>query len=228
MDRSELRKTWGGIFDDTTIMAIYKLMSKGSIKGLRTAIKEGKESLVLSADDNLAVKVYAIKASNFRKMESYLIGDPRFANVKKGKRSIIFAWCKKEFKNLEKATKGGVSCPKPIAFLNNVLVMEFLGSNFEPYPKLKDMTFDDPKEVFDEVVDNLKKLYKAGLVHGDLSEYNILMGDKVYFIDFSQSVVLAHPNANEFLERDIHNVCKFFSRYLTVDPVKILEKVKSN
>ncbi|MBU3896692.1 MAG: serine protein kinase RIO [Nanoarchaeota archaeon] len=228
IDRSELRKTWGGIFDDTTIFAIYRLMTRKKIKKLVSSIKEGKESLVLAADDKIAIKVYATKSSNFKRMQQYLIGDPRFAKIKSNKRSIIFAWCQKEYNNLLKARAHKVSCPKPIAFQSNVLVMEFLGKNYEAYPRLKDADIKNPKKAFDQVYENLRKLYNAGLVHADLSEYNILLGDKIYFIDFSQSVILAHPDADKFLERDIHNVCKFFSKYLTVDPVKILEKIKND
>ncbi|MBU3905049.1 MAG: serine protein kinase RIO [Nanoarchaeota archaeon] len=226
MNQSDLKKVWGGVFDNLAIMALYKLLSKGTIKEIKSVIKEGKESQVLFGEPNIAIKVYAIKASNFKQMQPYIIDDARFRGIKKNKKSIIFAWCKKEFRNLEKARKKGVSCPKPIAFLNNVLVMEFLGKDGVPYPRLKDSKVPKDKKLFNEIIKNIKKLYKAGLVHADLSEYNILVGDKVYIIDMSQSVLTSHPNANMFLERDVHNVCKYFSKYFTVDYVKILEKIK--
>ena len=225
MDKSDFRKTWQGVFDDLAVMALYKLLSKGIIKEIKTITKEGKESQVLIGDDNVAIKVYAIKASNFKKMHPYLIGDIRFKGIKKNKKSIIFAWCKKEFRNLEKARKAGVSCPKPIAFLNNVLVMEFLGKDYVPYPRLKDAKVKKDPKLFNEVIRNMRKLYKAGLVHGDLSEYNILIGDKIYIIDMSQSVLLSHPNAQKFLERDVKNVCNYFSKYFTVDYEKTIEKI---
>ncbi len=228
INNSEFKKIWGGVFDNLAITALYKLLSKGIIKEIKSITKEGKESKVLLGDDNVAIKVYAIKASNFKQMQPYLIGDTRFKGIKKNKKSIIFAWCKKEFRNLEKARKGGVVCPKPIAFLNNILVMEFLGKDYEPYPRLKDAKIKKDKKLFNEVVRNIKKMYNVGLVHGDLSEYNILVGDKVYIIDMSQSVLLTHPNANMFLERDVKNVCKYFSKYFTVDYDKILEKIKSD
>ncbi len=227
MDKSEFRKVWKGVFDDLAIMALYKLINKGIIKQIKTITKEGKESQVLIGDDNLAIKVYAIKAAEFRRMHPYLIGDPRFRRIKKDKKSIIFAWCKKEYRNLEKARKAGVTCPKPVAFLNNILVMEFLGKDYQPYPRLKDVKVNNPRKIFNEVIKNMKKLYKAGLVHGDMSEYNILVGDKVYIIDMSQSVLLSHPNAQEFLERDVKNICRYFSKYFTVDYDKILEKIKT-
>jgi len=228
MDRSEFKKIWHGVFDDMSIMALYKLTNKGTIGEIKAIIKEGKESQVLAAEPNVAVKVYAIEASNFRQMWPYLVGDTRFSHIRKNKKSIIFAWCKKEYRNLEKARKGGVSCPAPIAFLSNVLIMEFLGKDFNPYPRLKDAVVDDKEKTFNEIIENIKKLYKAGLVHGDLSEYNVLIGDKPYIIDMSQSVLLTHPNAEKFLERDVYNICKFFSKYFKIDENEILTKIKES
>lgn len=226
MDRSEFKKIWQGVFDDISIMALYKLTNKGVVGEIKAIIKEGKESQVIAAEPNVAVKVYAIEASNFKQMWPYLIGDTRFSRIRKNKKSIIFAWCKKEYRNLEKAKKGGVSCPTPIAFMSNVLVMEFLGKDFNPYPRLKDAVVEDKEKIFDEIVENIRKLYKAGLVHGDLSEYNILVGDKIYLIDMSQSVLLTHSNAEKFLERDVYNICKFFSKYFKVDEKEILFKIR--
>jgi len=72
----------------------------------------------------------------------------------------------------------------------------------------------DVEGIFAEIVENMKKLYqKAKLVHADLSEYNIMYLDKVYFIDMGQAVTLKHPLAESYLERDIRNVIRFFSKH---------------
>jgi RIO kinase 1 len=72
---------------------------------------------------------------------------------------------------------------------------------------------DEPRKVFERIIRNVKLLYRAGLVHADLSEYNVLLLDsKPYLIDFSQSTVLAHPNAAHWLRRDIRNICRYFSK----------------
>ena len=209
---SEQRKIFSGILDDSTLMTLYKLSNKGYFDAIYGPIKEGKESTVLLAEKKgkkLAIKVYAIKAGNFKRMHPYLVGDPRFKKIRKDKRSIIFAWCQKEFKNLERSRKAGVRCPKPIAFMNNVLIMEFLGKDSEPYPRLKDTKLKS-KKIFEDIIKNMIKLHKkAKIVHGDLSEFNVLMGKKPYLIDFSQSVLLSHPNSDMFLKRDIKNICKF-------------------
>ncbi len=64
----------------------------------------------------------------------------------------------------------------------------------------------------DSILEDIKKMYKAGLVHADLSEYNILMGDVPYLIDFGQGVVKEHPHSMKFLERDVAIVLRYFER----------------
>jgi serine/threonine-protein kinase RIO1 len=56
------------------------------------------------------------------------------------------------------------------------------------------------------------KLTKAGIIHTDLSAFNILYYDKVYIIDFSQGVTENHPFALQFLERDTNNINEFFKK----------------
>jgi RIO kinase 1 len=59
----------------------------------------------------------------------------------------------------------------------------------------------------------MRRLYVAGLVHGDLSEYNLIVHDGVlYVIDLGQAVTVHHPNSETFLDRDCRNVAAFFSR----------------
>jgi serine/threonine-protein kinase RIO1 len=65
----------------------------------------------------------------------------------------------------------------------------------------------------DSILDDLRKMHRAGLVHADLSEYNIMMGDVPYLIDFGQGVVLRHPRAERFLERDVAIILKYFAKY---------------
>lgn len=217
IDTAQLKKTWGGVFDNMTIQSLYKLMKQGRITEIKGVIKQGKESVVLNGlcgEKPVAIKVYAIEAANFKRMWPYLAGDPRFRNIKSDKRSIITAWARKEFKNLERASKAGVNCPEPLAVRNNVLVMSFVGDDFIPAPRLTDVDIENARLICDKVVMFIKLLYrKAQIVHGDLSEFNILLWNgEPYLIDFSQSVVADHPNARQFLERDVKNICKYFKK----------------
>jgi len=228
---SEMKKTWGGVFDDRTIMSIFKLMNNGTIKNLITMAKEGKEARVIVAEGkegNVAMKVYAVDAANFKKMMPYLIGDPRFLKIKNDKMSIILAWAKKEYKNLERAKEAGVHCPRPLALEKNVLVMEFIGEGIDPAPRLTNCDLDDPEGVFKALLEDVEKLWtKAKIVHGDLSEFNILMFQETpWMIDFSQSVVQDHPESKVFLKRDLKNICSYFKKLGVVcDEEEIYERL---
>jgi RIO kinase 2 len=88
----------------------------------------------------------------------------------------------------------------------------------------------NPEKVLREVLRNVRRSYvKAGLIHGDLSEYNILVKPdmRILIIDWPQFVTLEHPNAEELLKRDVKNVLAFFSRRfrLNVAPEKVFEYV---
>ncbi|MCK4456982.1 MAG: serine protein kinase RIO, partial [Thermoplasmata archaeon] len=80
-----------------------------------------------------------------------------------------------------------------------------------PAPLLKDVFVNSPEEVFDDIVENLRKIHEVGLVHGDLSEYNILMDDDTpVIIDVGQGVPLEHAMAEEWLQRDLANITRYF------------------
>lgn len=219
---SEKRKVTENVFDEATLKAIYTLSNKGIIEALGGSISTGKEANVFLADGkehSLAIKIYRITTSSFNSMEDYIIGDPRFRDVRHTKKDIVFAWTKKEYRNLLRASEVGIKVPKPITTERNILVMEFMGKDEKPYPLLKDVQLDEKtaKKVFDALIDYIKKLYvDAGLVHGDLSEYNVLIETEQIepiLIDMGQSVTLEHPRADQFLRRDIQNIERYFKKY---------------
>ncbi len=232
IDKSEMRKAFGGILDSRTIMSLISLMKRGQIKNLGGIAKEGKESKILSADGKtgaVAVKIFLVEALNFRRIQPYLRGDRRFASIGNDRKRIIYAWCKKEFKNLSLAKAAGVLCPEAKAFAGNVLIEEFIGDDFAAAPRLADIRDFDAQKVFDSILDSVKKLYASGIVHGDLSEYNILLWNgEPWIIDFSQAVLLSHPNAEEFLQRDVKNLCVFFRKCgLEMNEEKILNEIRN-
>ncbi len=204
------------VFDEKTLFAIYKLMVKKIVKSVESKVKEGKESVILSGLDYqgkwIAIKVYRILHCDFRNMWKYLVADPRFSRVKKKRRDVVLTWVKREFKNLKLAFKGKVNCPKPIAIYENVMVMSFIGKDGIPAPRLIDAEVDNWEKIYWQIVEEIKKLLKVGLIHGDLSAFNILFLKKPYLIDFSQGVRITHPLALEFLERDVNNINKFFMK----------------
>jgi len=160
-------------------------------------------------------------------MLKYIIGDPRFKGVRRDTRSLVFAWAQKEFRNLVQAVAAKVRVPKPIAVKKNVLVMEFIGKNGTSAPSMKEQSPKNPEKAYKALSTYLRRLYrKAELVHGDLSEYNVMIwrGHLVVF-DVSQAVPLSHPLANFLLLRDLENMNRYFSR-LGVEVVSVEECYK--
>jgi len=215
----EDKRVGSEVFDSITLKTLYKLANTGYIHRLNGAISTGKEANVfkgLDEDDNfVAVKIYRVTTSDFKKMQNYIQGDPRF-NVRTGnKRQLVNAWVTKEFRNLQRAYEAGVNVPKPIIAKNNVLVMEFIGDEEgDAALPMRHSEIQDPEELLNKVINNMKLLYQeAGLVHGDLSSYNILIqdGDPV-IIDISQGMTRDHPISNELLNRDIDNIVKDFKK----------------
>jgi RIO kinase 1 len=227
--RSEDYEVLEEVFDRSTLMTIYDFMNKGIIDEIHGVVKAGKEARVYWGKDpdgnELAIKIYLTISAEFKKgMLPYIEGDPRFAHVRRDTRSLVYAWAQKEFKNLQRAHEAGVKVPKPIAVDNNVLIMEFIGKNGVSAPLMKDVPPKNPRRVYRQLLTYLKKLYqKAGLVHADLSEYNIMIWkDKPVLFDVSQTVPLEHPMADQFLRRDLENLHRYFKK-LNVDVLSVEE-----
>jgi len=208
------------VFDDATFAAIYKLVQDGHVDAFGGPISTGKEANVYEAlasddgvDHDVAIKIYRINASNFQQMREYLEGDPRFEGIGSDKKKVVLAWTQKEFANLRRAERAGVRVPTPIAVERNVLVMELVGLVEERARRLAEVDVENPETAYEVVREYMRRLHAAGLVHGDLSEYNMIIHDgELVVIDLGQAVTVHHPNAEEFLRRDCRNVAVFFSR----------------
>ena len=211
------RQTVDEVFDKQTLMTIYDFMTSGLIESVHYPISTGKEGNVFYATDEegepLALKIFRTSTSTFKRVAKYIEGDPRFKGLSGNRRKLIYAWANKEYRNLQRYYEADIPVPEPIAFDKNCLVMEFIGSeNGAPAPQLKDVALEDPDEIYDEVVSFIIDGFRdAHLVHGDLSEYNILMTEGgPILIDCGQAITADHFNAKEFLKRDITNVNRFF------------------
>jgi len=217
--RSEDYQVFEEVFDRSTLMTIYDFMNKGIIDEIQGVVSAGKEARVYWGKDikgnELAIKIYLTSSAEFKKgMIPYIEGDPRFAHVRRDTRSLIFTWAQKEFKNLQRARDAKVNVPEPLAIQKNVLIMKFIGKDGERAPLLKETVLEDPTRIFKLLLTYLRRLYrKGGLVHADLSEYNIMIwkGKPVIF-DVGQSVLIKHPMAERFIRRDLENIHRFFKR----------------
>lgn len=215
-------KTFGNVFDQFTLRQLHYLENQGYYEELTQTIQVGKEANVFLGknenEENVAVKIYRLENCNFNKMQQYIASDPRFPSIRPQKRDIIFAWVQREYRNLLVSRQAGVRVPTPIINRQNVLLEEFIGEGNVPALQLKDVVFEEKEEVedcFNEIIKQMKILWeKAKLVHGDLSEFNILYHEnKPVFIDFSQATSVNDYHAREYLERDLKNVCRFFRKF---------------
>src|SRR3989304_1848017 len=138
-DFSAERATLEEVFDQSTRMVIYHFLTSGVLDELHGVVNAGKEARVYwgktKDDKDLAVKIYLTSSAEFKRgMLKYIEGDYRFKGVKRDTRSLISTWAQKEFRNLEQAFRAKVRVPKPVAVMNNVLVMEFIGKGGDNAP----------------------------------------------------------------------------------------------
>ena len=103
-------------------------------------------------------------------------------------------------------------------FLYVLLVMSFVGYEDYAAPPLKDAEPEDIESFYKEVISQIKNLISTGVVHGDLSEFNILNHDELpVLIDFSQGTSVKAFDAKELLERDMRNVTNYFKKRMKLD-----------
>lgn len=216
---SDDRKLSEGVFDKKLLNTIRTLMRKGVLDDILGVISTGKEANIYYGvgidDEEYAIKIYRDTASTFRRIKPYIEGDRRFQKIRNNYQEIVAAWCQKEFKNLSRLSAHNIRAPQPIARIDNLLVMGFIGGDGKEAPLLKDVEpekITDPTGTYITILRMITKMVlEAGLVHGDLSEYNILFWEEEpYFIDVGQSVLLSHDQSSTFLLRDIRNINAFF------------------
>jgi len=213
------RKSYDEVFNKQNLMRIYKLMSDGAMDKFDFTISTGKEGNVFRAStvkgEFVAVKIFRTSTATFGDMYKYVAGDQRFFGVGGGNRKrLIMVWAEKEFMNLDALHRAGVRVPRPIARHQNIIVMEYIGDESEPARQLRNVALEDPEKTARKILDYVAVAYrKASLVHSDLSEFNVLMlaGEPV-IIDVGQAVLKDHPNAQEWLRRDVTNIVRYFRK----------------
>ena len=204
------------VLDKSTVMTLYKMITDHVIAYVNGSVSAGKESVLFwGVDENdvdVALKIYLVSTSNFKKREPYITGDPRFSHLKKGTKNMVYLWAKKEYRNLSQCYDAGIPVPKPLYVTNNVLAMKFIGNHGSPCKSL--LTSEVDENDYSQAISIIKDFYhKASLVHGDFSEYNIFKTDDGLMVfDLGSGVDLRHPNSRQFLKRDIYNITRFFSK----------------
>jgi RIO kinase 1 len=130
----------------------------------------------------------------------------------------------REFTILQKAYRAGVPVPTPARRADNMFTMRFLGAQTRA-PLLKDVDLPEPEEVAKQAISLVERLLEAQIVHGDLSEYNLIPWDnRLFVIDFPQAVDFSSnldrhiqtEKAKPLLLRDLRNLESYFARYNVV------------
>lgn len=227
----EKYKVKNDVFEITTLKALNKLKNQGLFDKLVGEISVGKEAnvyLIEKEGEFRIAKIYRIAVMDFKKLKDYFLLDTRFNKIKSSRYDLIFNWCRKEYRNLVRCYKNEVKIPTPLGYFKNVIIEELIGNKEigEVAPKLKDKLPKDIEEFFNELLINLKKMiFEAQVIHGDLSEYNILnYKDKPVIIDLSQSIPLNSFRSFELFKRDLNKLYNFFSKYL--DKKMVEKKLK--
>jgi RIO kinase 1 len=216
------RATSEQVLDPRTRMILFKLLSNGFLTEIDGCLSTGKEANVYYARGNngaeYAVKIFKTSILVFKDRDKYVSGEYRFRNgyCKSNPRKMVRTWAEKEMRNLKRLTSADIPAPEPHLLKSHVLVMDFLGKDGWCAPRLKEVTLNSAQQYrcYCTIVVDMRRMYQeCNLVHGDLSEYNILWhNERPVIIDVSQSVELSHPFASDFLRKDVSNVTDFFAK----------------
>ncbi|HZY92830.1 MAG TPA: RIO1 family regulatory kinase/ATPase [Thermoplasmata archaeon] len=219
------RKLLDEFFDHATLVTVSRLITQGQFDGLDYPISTGKEGGVFRATiagGFRAVKVYRIGNAVFRRLPAYALEALKRESSERNYARLVYAWTRREHTILRRMRSAEVPCPDVYGYLRNVLVMEFIGTEGMPAPRLQDAVVADPDQLAKRMAIAIRKMVVgAKLVHGDLSPYNVLYHEGTpVLIDVAQSVGVDHPQARELLRRDSDNFAKYLKKLgADVDPM---------
>ncbi|GCL62063.1 PA4780 family RIO1-like protein kinase [Pseudaquabacterium pictum] len=210
---------------------LQPLLDEGLIDSVQRQLMSGKEAMVFvvqSGGETVCAKVYkeathrsfrqAVDYTENRKTKNSRQARAMAKGTKFGRQAMEAAWQSAEVDALYRLAAAGVRVPRPINFHEGVLLMELVcDAAGDAAPRLNDMAFtpDEARAHHATLVREVVRMLAAGVVHGDLSEFNILVGaDGPVIIDLPQAVDAAGNNhASAMLERDVANLRHYFGRF---------------
>ncbi len=192
-------------------LALRALVLRGTIEALGSKIDVGKESEVYDAlgagNQRLIVKFHRegrISFKHVKRTRDHLLTKTHFSWMYASRLAA-----EREFKALE-ILYPSVSVPQPLDQNRNAIVMSDLPGVELYKAKIKP---GDRRLVLNLILEQVKKAYKIGIIHGDLSEFNVMISSQgVSIIDWPQYVTVKHSHADEFLRRDIANILSYFKK----------------
>lgn len=197
---------------------------EGYITGTPRVIKRGKEAAVLcyEAGPSLGAQTVALKifkeqeVRNFRNDAAYLRGKVwkrrDLGHLHAVKQEL---WVDTEYRVLARLSEAGVRVPRPYVQIGHAVLMEHVTLDGDDAPQLKDVRLDpdEARRVIGEVLRAVDTMLDCGIVHGDLSAFNILYDGRPVIIDFPQAVYAAtNDEAYALFRRDVERVCDYFAR----------------
>jgi RIO kinase 1 len=210
---------------------IMPLIEEGLIDSVICELMSGKEAMlyvVQCGETNRCAKVYKEKQKrNFRHHANYtegrLLGNRHRARIIQRRSNFSRmtqedAWHSMEVDTLCRLATAGVRTPRFCNFFEGVLLMELItdtDGNVAPRMNQLALTADQARRYHGLLIEQVVRMLCSGIIHGDLSEYNVLIGSQgPVIIDFPQAVYAAsNHNAQMILKRDIRNITTFLSRY---------------
>ncbi len=218
--------------------SLETLIEYGIIQEVIRPLMSGKEAqvfIVAAAGEECVAKVYKEATHRtFKHRSDYTEGrrtrntrDQRAISKRSqhGKSKDEDAWRSTEVDMIYRLRDAGVRVPEPMNFVEGVLVMELVkDADGDAAPRLADLDYTpaEAKAVYDQLIREVVRMLSAGVIHGDLSEFNVLMaGDGPVVIDFPQSIDPTHnPNGEKLLLRDVENLHRFLSRYAPEEKIR--------
>lgn len=210
---------------------LQSLLDEGMIDEVISQLKSGKEAqvfVVRCGHEIRCAKVYKeAHQRSFKQAAEYQEGrkvrgsrQARAMNkrTRYGQKEAESAWLNAEVAALYKLAGAGVRVPKPYMFMEGVLLMELVqDESGHPAPRLHEVSFspEQARAYHQQMVHEVVRMLCAGLVHGDLSEFNVLVdANGPVIIDLPQAVNAAgNNNAGRMLERDVQNMTNYFGKY---------------
>ncbi|RLI08288.1 serine/threonine protein kinase [Candidatus Bathyarchaeota archaeon] len=198
-------------------LALNALVKADALEALGRPLGVGKEADVYEAltpdGSRVAVKFHRLGRTSFRetRRKRGYVADRRHVSWLYQSRLAA----EREFEALRRVHSAGVSVPEPLHRNRHMLVMSYIdGYNLADVDSL-----DDPEGFLDDILRNVGLALSAGVIHTDLSEFNIVVqkDGEVLLIDWPQFVSRDHPNAEAILRRDLHNVLRYFKRKFGVE-----------
>jgi RIO kinase 2 len=194
-------------FDAYDLLALSDLVKRNFVRCIGDRIGVGKESVIFEAlgEITLAIKFHRQGRTSFkhvRRARDHLKDLPRLPWLYAASLAA-----RHEFLVMQRLYPQ-VSIPRPVAISRHSLAMEFLAGD-----QLNRVTVANPEECLEIILSEMGAAYSLGIIHADLSEFNVMVvaGD-LKIIDWPQAVETSHPGAPEFLERDVGNILRFFLR----------------